>query len=275
MTRSFMKKLISLSILLLSLAFAQGVVTQLDKGSVNYSEQTISAIGIGFVPQNAINAGQARRLALRIAKQDALRQLIEIVNGITLTSETTMSGAMVDDVINTKVRGFIRGARQNGDPKYLSDTSVEVEYSVPMSGISDLMLPPLTVPTAAPGETAAAPSSPSTGGITGVIIDARGLKARPAMAPRILDQNGNAVYGPGTYSREYAVTNGVAGYSKSIEAAQKDARVMGNPLIIKGIATAGTNRTDITVSNADVSKIDSANRSYSVLKDCRVLILLD
>ena len=275
MTRSFMKKLISLSFLLLSLSFAQGVVTQLDKGSVNYSEQTISAIGIGFVPQNAINAGQARRLALRIAKQDALRQLIEIVNGVTLTSETTMSGAMVDDVISTKVRGFIRGARQNGDPKYLSDTSVEVEYSVPMSGISDIILPPLTLPVAAPGEAAAAPTSPNAGGITGVIIDARGLKARPAMAPRILDQNGNAVYGPGTYSREYAVTNGVAGYSKSLEAAQKDARVMGNPLIIKGVATAGTNRTDITVSNADVSKIDSANRSYSVLKDCRVLILLD
>ena len=275
MMRSFMKKLISLSFLLLSLSFAQGVVTQLDKGSVNYSEQTISAIGIGFVPQNAINAGQARRLALRIAKQDALRQLIEIVNGVTLTSETTMSGAMVDDVISTKVRGFIRGARQNGDPKYLSDTSVEVEYSVPMSGISDIMLPPLTVPVAVPGEAAAAPTSPTAGGITGVIIDARGLKARPAMAPRILDQNGNAVYGPGTYSREYAVTNGVAGYSKSLEAAQKDARVMGNPLIIKGVATAGTNRTDITVSNADVSKIDSANRSYSVLKDCRVLILLD
>jgi hypothetical protein len=275
MMRSLMKKLISLSILLLSLSFAQGVVTQLDKGSVNYSEQTISAIGIGFVPQNAINAGQARRLALRIAKQDALRQLIEIVNGVTLTSETTMSGAMVDDVISTKVRGFIRGARQNGDPKYLSDTSVEVEYSVPMSGISDLMLPPLTVAMAAPGEAVTAPSAPTSGGITGIIIDARGLKARPAMAPRILDQNGNAVYGPGTYSREYAVTNGVAGYSKSLETAQKDARVMGNPLIIKGVATAGSNRTDITVSNADVSKIDSANRSYSVLKDCRVLILLD
>ena len=275
MMRNLMKKLISLSILLLSLSFSQGVVTQLDKGSVNYSEQTISAIGIGFVPQNAINAGQARRLALRIAKQDALRQLIEIVNGVTLTSETTMSGAMVDDVINTKVRGFIRGARQNGDPKYLSDTSVEVEYLVPMSGISDIMLPPLTVPTAVPGEATTTSNAPTTGGITGIIIDARGLKARPAMAPRILDQNGNAVYGPGTYSREYAVKNGVAGYSKTLEAAQKDARVMGNPLVVKGIATAGTNRTDITVSNADVSKIDSANRSYSVLKDCRVLILLD
>ena len=95
-----MKKLFCLSLILLSVSFSQGVVAQMEKGSVNYSEQTISAIGIGFVPTNAVNAGQARRMALRIAKQDALRQLIEIVNGVTLTSETTMSGAMVDDVIN-------------------------------------------------------------------------------------------------------------------------------------------------------------------------------
>jgi len=278
MTRYRMKKLIGLSVVLLSMAFSQGVVTQLDNGSINYSDQTIAAVGIGFVPQNAINAGQARRMALRIGKQDALRQLIEIVNGVTLTSETTMSGAMVDDVINTKVRGFIRGARQVGDPKYLSDTSVEVEYSVSMSGISDIMLPPLTVAAAAPGTAqpgTGAATTPTTGGITGVIIDARGLKTRPAMAPRILDQNGNAVYGPGTYDRSYAVTNGVAGYSKSLEAAQKDPRVLGNPLVVKGVSTSGTNRTDIVVSNADVSKIDLANRSYNVLKDCRVLILLD
>ena len=271
-----MKKLVGLSAIILSMAFSQGVVTQLDKGSINYSEQSIAAIGIGFVPQNVINAGQARRMALRIAKQDALRQLIEIVNGVTLTSETTMSGAMVDDVINTKVKGFIRGARQVGAPKYLSDTSVEVEYSVPMSGITDIILPPITVAVVQPGDPAeTAATAPTTGGITGIIIDARGLKARPAMAPRILDQNGNAIYGPGTCSREYAVTNGVAGYSKSIEAAQKDPRVMGNPLVVKGVATAGKNRTDITISNADVSKIDTANRSYNVLKDCRVLILLD
>jgi len=273
-----MKRLIGLSAILLSMAFSQGVVTQLDNGSINYSDQTMAAVGIGFVPQNVINAGQARRMALRIAKQDALRQLIEIVNGVTLTSETTMSGAMVDDVINTKVRGFIRGARQIGDPKYLSDTSVEVEYSVSMSGISDIMLPPLTVAATPPGAAqpgTGAATTPTTGGITGVIIDARGLKTRPAMAPRILDQNGNAVYGPGTYDRSYAVTNGVAGYSKSLEAAQKDPRVLGNPLVVKGISTSGTNRTDIVISNADVSKIDLANRSYNVLKDCRVLILLD
>ena len=259
---------------------AQGVVTQLDKGSINYSEQAITAIGIGFVPSNAVNAGQARRMALRIAKQDAMRQLIEIVNGVTLTSETTMSGAMVDDVINTKVQGFIRGARPVGQPKYLSDTSVEMEYSVPMSGISDIVLPPVTVPatTQAPNNNqpaAAANNTTQAGGVTGIIIDARGLKARPAMAPRILDQNGNAIYGPGKYSRQYAVKNGVAGYSKTLETAQQDQRVVGNPMVVKGVGTSGTNRTDITISNADVSKIDMANRNYKVLNDCRVLILID
>ena len=259
---------------------AQGVVTQLDKGSINYSEQSITAIGIGFVPTNAVNAGQARRMAFRIAKQDAMRQLIEIVNGVTLTSETTMSGAMVDDVINTKVQGFIRGARPVGQPKYLSDTSVEMEYSVPMSGISDIVLPPVTVPatTQAPNNNqpaAAANNTTQAGGVTGIIIDARGLKARPAMAPRILDQNGNAIYGPGKYSRQYAVKNGVAGYSKTLETAQQDQRVVGNPMVVKGVGTSGTNRTDITISNADVSKIDMANRNYKVLNDCRVLILID
>ena len=274
-----MKKIIGVSIFIFSIAFSQGVVAQLENGSVDYSAQAINSIGIGFVPTNAVNAGQARRMALRIAKQDALRQLIEIVNGVTLTSETTMSGAMVDDVINTKVRGFIRGARQVGQPKYLSDTSVEVEFTVPMTGISDIILPPITV-AAAPvnntglGGTAAA-STATTGGVSGLIIDARGLKARPAMAPRILDQNGNAIYGPGKYDRKYAVSNGVAGYSKTLEAAQKDPRVSGNPLVIKGVAISGTNRTDIIVSNSDVSRIDVADRNGNVLKDCRVLILLD
>ena len=133
-----------------------------------------------------------------------------------------------------------------GDEYKKLDQEIEVEYSVPMSGISDIILPPANtaVASSAPSAGGAAPASTS-GAVTGVIIDARGLNARPAMAPQILDQQGSAVYGPGKYSREYAVTNGVVGYSKTLEAAQKDPRVMGNPLILKGISTSGVNRTDI------------------------------
>ena len=40
-----------------------------DRGKIDYGNRTIQAIGIGFIPSNVINAGQARRSAMRIAKQ--------------------------------------------------------------------------------------------------------------------------------------------------------------------------------------------------------------
>jgi hypothetical protein len=271
-----------LFILLFSLAFLMGqssfVGEQFDRGSINYSDRTIQATGIGFIPENVINAGQARRAALRIAKQDAMRQLIEIVNGVVVTSETTMSNAMFDDVIKSRVQGAIRGARQVGEPRYLSDTSIEVTYEVPMSGISDVITPPtgfLSAPAAGGTAPSTETAAPTTSGITGLIIDVRGLNLRPAMSPRILDQNGGIVYGPGNYTREYAVQNGVAGYAKGLDRARADERVKGNPLVIKGISASGTNKVDVVIANADVMKIQSANSTNGILRDCRVVFVLD
>lgn len=262
--------------------FSQGFIgDQLKNGSVNYADRTITAIGIGFIPENAINAGQARRSALRISKQDALRNLIEIVNGVVVTSETTVSGAMFDDEIKTKVKGVIRGAERVGDPKYLSDTSVEVTYQVKMSGISEVLIPPAII-SAVLENTGTEKKSvinktidPSSGDITGIIIDAKGLKVRPALAPKVIDKDGGIIYGPGDYSREYAVTQGVVGYSKTIESAKIDSRVKGNPLVIKATGVSGQNSTDVIIGNEDIKRVGSANTSYDVLNDCRVIILLD
>jgi len=264
-----------------------------ENGSINYGDRTIQAIGIGFIPENVINAGQARRSAMRIAKQDALRQLIEIINGVNVTSETTVSGAMFDDMIKTQVQGAIRGARQIGQPKYLSDTSVEVVYEVKMADISRVLLPmaekapTLTfdnVTATAPAGTAAAPAEQQqagtdtgvkSGGVTGIIIDGTGLGLRPAMSPRILNQGGSVVYGPGQYSRDYAAANGVVGYAKSLDQAKSDTRVQGNPLIIRAASTSGSTSADVIISNADAGKLVVADGAAGLLKNCRVMIVLD
>jgi len=264
-----------------------------ENGSINYGDRTIQAIGIGFIPENVINAGQARRSAMRIAKQDALRQLIEIVNGVNVTSETTVSGAMFDDVIKTQVQGAIRGARRIGEPKYLSDTSVEVVYEVKMADISLVLLPmaekapTLTfdnVNVTVSGTVAAAPEQQQagtadtgvkSGGVTGIIIDGTGLGLRPAMSPRILNQGGSVVYGPGQYSRDYAAANGVAGYAKSLDQAKSDTRVQGNPLIIRAASTSGSTSADVIISNADAGKVAVADGAGGLLKNCRVMIVLD
>ena len=264
-----------------------------ENGSINYGDRTIQAIGIGFIPENVINAGQARRSAMRIAKQDALRQLIEIVNGVNVTSETTVSGAMFDDVIKTQVQGAIRGARRIGDPKYLSDTSVEVVYEVKMADISRVLLPMAEkAPTltfddtnvTASGTVAVAleqqqvgttDTGVKSGGVTGIIIDGTGLGLRPAMSPRILNQSGSVVYGPGQYSRDYAAANGVVGYAKSLDQAKSDTRVQGNPLIIRGASTSGSTSADVIISNTDAGKLAVADGAAGLLKNCRVMIVLD
>jgi hypothetical protein len=263
-----------------------------EKGSINYGDRTIQAIGIGFIPENVINAGQARRSAMRIAKQDALRQLIEIINGVNVTSETTVSGAMFDDVIKTQVQGAIRGARQIGQPKYLSDTSVEVVYEVKMADISRVLLPMAekaptltfddtnvsvsgTVASAPEQQQAGSDTGVKSGGVTGIIIDGTGLGLRPAMSPRILNQGGSVVYGPGQYSRDYAAANGVAGYAKSLDQAKSDTRVQGNPLVIRAASASGSSSADVIISNADAGKLVIADGAAGLLKNCRVMIVLD
>ena len=259
-----------------------------ENGSVNYGDRTIQAIGIGFIPENVINAGQARRSAMRIAKQDALRQLIEIVNGVNVTSETTVSGAMFDDMIKTQVQGAIRGARQVGEPKYLSDTSVEITYEVKMADISRVLLPVAEKPPTLTFGDVNVNSGANTddqvdlddvvtrsGGVTGIIIDGTGLGLRPAMSPRIMNQSGSVVYGPGQYSRDYAAVNGVVGYAKSLGQAKNDSRVQGNPLVIRGTSASGSSATDIVISNADAGKVARADGSAGLLGNCRVMFVLD
>ena len=285
-----MKQIILTAFILASLTAQDDFVGEtFDRGSINYADRTIQATGIGFIPVNVINAGQARRSAMRIAKQDALRQLIEIVNGVNVTSETTVSGAMFDDVIKTQVQGAIRGARKVGEPKYLSDTSVEVVYEVSMNNISRALLPmaeraPVLsyesvtatgTAAAAAGQGGGAASAPASGGVTGIIIDASGLGLRPAMSPRILNQSGTVLYGPGQYDRDYAAANGVVGYAKTLGQAKADTRVQGNPLVLRGASASGTAKTDGIISNADAGKLVSAGRSAGLLQDCRIMFVLN
>ena len=296
-----LKKIIMFIFISGSLLQAQGwgwgaddAVEPAGSGAMNYSNGFIVATGIGAISPLAQNPGMARATAVRAAKVDAMRNLLETVMAVTVTSETTVRGAAIEnDVVKTKVEGMVKGARikdidgdgrgGSSDIRYLSDSSIELEMEVHMSGISEIILPaagyaPAPFISGAPNSSSTpAPAIPQSqsGNITGLIVDARGLGLKPAMSPKVLDQNGSTVYGSGNFTREFAVKFGVAGYSKNLEQAQQDPRVVGNPIVVKGIGIQGSNKSDVVIGSNDVNKVKSADMAGKFLSNCKVMLLID
>lgn len=90
----------------------------------------LSAKGAGAPPASAVNQAQARLMAERAAKVDAMRNLLEQAYGVNISSHTTVRNFITEnDTIRARVDAFIRGARIV-DTRYLSDGSAEVEMEI-------------------------------------------------------------------------------------------------------------------------------------------------
>jgi len=271
-------------------AESQDLVEPSGSGTINWSKGVVEAVGIGAPPEKYYGKPQARPMALRAAKVDAMRNLLEATKGVQIDSDTTVSNFMVEsDVISAKVQGMIRGAK-TVKQEYLSDGTVEITMQMPLNGgFAQLVLPkeikqiePIKAVAHEPdmpAAPAAAPASdvPRSDAIvyTGLVVDARGIDVRPAMAPNVMDEKGQEVYGSAFVSREFAVQQGMSGYARDLTAAQSNTRVTNNPLTVKGLRTEGSGRSNIVVSNADAANLRSASEHLSFLKKCRVMIVVD
>ncbi len=243
-------------------------------GNIDWTTNVITAVGIGAPPALPANAAQARAMAERTAQVVAYRNLLEAVKGLRIDSATTVENFMVtSDVIKTEVSGFIQGATIM-DKKYLSDGSVEFTLGMKLTGaLADALLPkgpatrlvpPVSAASAAPGQI-----------YTGLIVDARGLGVRPAMAPKILNEDGKEVYGSAWINRDWAVREGMVGYLKDPALAKTNPRVTDRPLMVKALKVSGDGRVDMVISNADAATLQSTTQNLSILEKCRVIVLVD
>ncbi len=258
-------------------ALADSYIQNLGDGAVNWTKGVIQGKGIGAPPEKFYGKPNARPMAIRAAKIVALRNILETVNGIRVDSNTVVKDfAVQSDTIRSQVEGMVRGAREI-NVEYLSDGTVEVVMEISMYGdFSRVLLPqailafPMETPGAAPGSAA-----PSSAVLTGLVVDARGLGVRPAMAPKILDESGQEVYGSAFVSREFAVQQGMSGYAKELDSARKNQRVTANPLVVKGLRVEGPGQCDIVISNTDAVRLRNSSADLSFLEKCRVMIVVD
>ena len=246
------------------------VVETMGTGEVNWSANVIRSVGSGAPSPDAPNVAVARLGAERAAKLDAMRNLLETVKGVRIDSQTSVVNFTTQsDVINSRVEGTVKGARVV-KTKYLSDGAVEVIIEVPITGgLADTVYGNL-----ADLGSAAVPKAGSPV-YTGLIIDARGTGARPAMSPKVVDEDGKEVYGSAFVSREFAIKQGIVGYAKDVNAAKQNERVTANPIVVKGLKTVGSGGSDIVISNADAAGLRDVSKNLSFLEQTRVLVIVD
>jgi hypothetical protein len=283
--------IISLLLLFTGIGISQSKVSASDwvdkvgQGNINWSAGYIEAVGIGTPPEKLAGKINARPIALRAAQVDALHNLLEITKGVQVDSATSIKDFTVaSDVIDTQVNGLVKGA-EVADQQYMPDGRAEVKLRIPLYGNLAQTIMPLAMskPPAAPSLTGsvpapavkspAAPSAPVV--YTGMVIDARGIQARPAMLPRIFDEDDKEVYGLANVDLEYAEKQGMSGYARDFTAAQSNQRVGANPMTLKAVRTSGPGKSDIIISNADAQNIRSSAESASFMKQCKVIIVLD
>lgn len=252
-----------------------------DKGLINYEDGYIESVGTGAPPEKYYGKAQARPMALRAAQVDAYRNLLETVQGVQIDSKTTVKDFAVEsDVINTAISGMVKGA-QIVKKEYLSDGTVEVTVRMPLSGVAQAVIAKAIANDKKEDakEHKPAPFSkkraPKDEVYTGLVIDGRGLQARPAMSPKIFDENGAEVYGTLIVNRDYAVKQGICGYARDLTSAQSNGRVTSNPLTVKAVRAQGTGMSEFVISAEDAKMVRSAKDNLAFLQKCRVMVVLD
>jgi hypothetical protein len=241
---------------------------KVEHGQVNWTDKTITATGSGAPDLKAPNVAVARLGAERVAKLDALRNILETLKGVRINSEITVENEMVtNSKMRTKVQGVVRRFKVL-KTKYYSDGGVDLIVQMSLDG-------QLASTLVESGTKAADLPRKGNAKYSGLIINTKGLKTIPALAPKILDESENVIYSSEFLEKGNLEERGVTAYFKAIDAAKKSKRVGANPLVLKALKLAQGSKTDVVLSNADAEKLKDPESNLKYLTEGRVIVVVD
>jgi hypothetical protein len=261
------------------------LIHRTDTATVNWTEGVVSADGSGVPPMASLGGEQEQTSALTEAVSDARAKLMAAISMIPIDAGNSVGDLVKEDPAALSALKEIVAMAEVVHQEFSTDGAREVTIQMSMNGgFSQLVLPKEIEPikpistssdTSVSGEAVSGAGDVIAGPYTGMIVDVRGLPVTPCLAPRILDENGQEVFGPAYASREFAVQYGMSGYVSDMEAAVQHSRVAGSPLVLKGVKVGDDGGNDIIVSNSDAARLRSASENLTLLRQCRVMIVMD
>ena len=266
----------------------EAITERFESGRIDWSAGKIITAGMKPPQDKDTDPEAIRQKALAMARVAAQQRLLDTVKQVRIDAVTRVEAVVGrDPVIAAELEEMVRNQAE-ARSEYLSDGTVTVHLSLPLHGaFSQLLLPPelkqieavLPVDTVAPVDdgSSGAPRTPSAADdiYSGMVVDAHGLRFKPAMMPAIVDEDGHELFGAVTASREYAVQYGMSGFSVDLDAALIDPRIGSRPLLVKALRVNGAKVSELAISNSDAATLRSAPEHLTFLKQCRVIIVMD
>lgn len=217
------------------------LIEMLEQSEANWALGTIHTTGVGLAPERGALLLR-RDMARREAYEDSHQAMLDAIEQIRVTGDATVRDYMVaDESLKTKLSSLIKYS-QISDGKQLPDGSMEVSLNLPMfgdSGLSSILLDK--------------PVEALASGSVGLVIDARGSGAQPALAPQIKSRDGKVLYDiPGVR------------YYHSVDAAKA---AVENPTVVKAKLSGGATRANLILdeNNAKLVKPGLGRGSITIV----------
>ena len=254
-------------------------IVNTDQGFIDYGNRIIVCRGTADIEErtpvdNSLDIVEKNiKIAKAKARTKARTNLIELMKQINYDGR--LVGELMSDepLIESRLEGLIGSAYQQGEIEYLEGKKVAIALAVRMSGLSEILteIDGYKIDSMNPAYLMTSAAIPKSQRVSGIVIDAREHAIDPSMSPEVIDMQGNLVYGTTSYSRSKAVNRGPVGYAYSMDDRNVSQRVGNNPLVIEAV---GSLEDDVYITSMDAEKVRDAEKSFGVLSNCRVMLLL-
>ncbi len=254
-------------------------IVNTDEGFIDYANRIIVCRGTSNIEErkpvdSSLDLVEKNiKIAKAQARTKARSNLIELMKKVNFDGRLVGELMNEEPLIASRLEGLIGSAYQQGEIEYLEGEKVAVALAVRMSGLSEILtdIEGYKTDSMSPAYLMTSAAIPKSQRISGIVIDAREHAVDPSMSPEVIDMQGKLVYGSISYSRSKAVNRGPVGYAYSMDDRNVGQRVGSNPLVIEAV---GSLDDDVYITSMDAEKVRDAEKSFGVLSNCRVMLLL-
>lgn len=277
-------------------------------GSIDWTENTIYATGLGAIPNNASNDAVAYLKARDYAILDAMRNLLMAIHHVHIDAVTTGEEYMARDAtIRAEVEGLLHHPRFISERRIREgrDAMVEVTMAAPLygngsvaeafrsaliphgegaaengdrgtSGTEAVPAPSTTLPPVVSPPNIPPQVDEDSTPYTSVIIDARGYRVQRDMSPKIYAANGTEVWGTVNVDPNFVIEHGIVVYAHSIAQARQLPEAGSHPLILRAIGGSNSPvHADVVLSQADAERLARLNARDGFLDRFHVIFVVD